>query len=1509
MRSGKNYIFRIIKWASITLGGLFLLLYIAIQLPPVQRYVVGKITKYLSERTDFNISIEHVSIAWFDRAIFSNVCIEDQRSQPLIKVQKLTIDFDLIGLILDNPQALDEAVIDQAEVYIVKDSITKEFNINQFVHAFSSSSTTPSTQSPSGFLIKELELINSTFIYDNQLHSYQKKGFDYNHFGFDKIDADLSNLEVSGDTFQIDILGLACQEKYTRLPVRYLSTLFRLTPVSMEFRKLDFIVGKSHIRDSISFHFKDIDDMDLFEEKIKIRSRLTNTYLHTDDLSWFAPELKMYNDRWKISGNVTGKISQLEVKDFDVQFGKRNNTLKGNITLTGLPRFDETFINLSLNKSTFFSEDVNHYIKDPDVKNIVNAFKKTTCTGKFIGFPEDFVAHADFYTEIGFLRSDINVKLAYDSLKGSLVTKNFNIGKIVHTPYIQEIDFQGRLIGKGFTLKDAAYELNAAIPKLKANDYTYQYITTHASLADQYFDGSIQINDPNLSFEAKGKVDFRDGKDQLHLWAKLDSAILDKLNITSAPMAMRIETEIQADIQGFKNSNLEGKIELVNSSIEHNKKKLYIPEFLIESRKNQGWRSFHIYSDIVEVNAIGDFSLETIYGHFSSFMYEHQLALQNNDSIITRHYQSKNRFYKESPHFSVDYRFLFKDINPLVNLFIDDFFISNRTILEGRFSKNKQVAFSATTYFDTLNIKGNQFKGLEVELSSSKEETYPAIYADLMLFSKNQLLSTIPETKNLQLEASWINNAIYFKTYIEEKNIENYADVSATVRFLKDTTCLSFDSSTIKLFEKKWSFGKSGKIYFGKGLAFDNVSINGYNQFVQVTGNVEKQLKIESSNFDLSILDVVLTKNIEGKLDGSATITYAKKEKKLVLESTIEVDSLVFDSFPVGMISGKTHWDQLTNTIDISFFIKKENQKILDASGYYQLSQYDSPLDLHLSFNNTNLSILQPFVKNILSDITGVINGDLTVRGKIIDPIVTGGITMSNGGCKVNYLNTRYTVNSNQIVFTEKGIFFKNITLIDEHKKTAVITGSLRYNEKRRLMLDIEGVLSNFKLLNTKGDESESFYGTAIGTGKFYVSGFLDNLYIKSEITTNKGTKIYIPVKGSSQVEKQEFIRFVDKQTNYLTLKKQERKKINLNGIQMDFTLDVTSDALCEIIFDLRVGDIIRSYGDGIIKLKIDTKGEFSMNGEYEIKKGDYKFTLASIINKEFKILSGSKINWYGDPYSASLAIKAAYTQRLSYLPILGLSPDVKPDPVLRKAYPVIVELYLKGSLKSPQINYNIEFKDYPNQAADVPIQAKVVEFKARITSDEQELNRQVFSLIILKKLSSLNSFEVGQFSASRSVSELLSSQLSYLLSQYNENLEIDFDLSDLTSESFSNAQLTLSYSFLGGRLKVTRSGGFTANQTTTNVGNLVGDWTVEYDLTANGKLKMKIFNRTNQSAITSNTNFSSSNNTTAGTSLLHSQSFDSWKELFQKKKKNKKTENNLPVVKDAKKEDELEIK
>ena len=135
--------------------------------------------------------------------------------------------------------------------------------------------------------------------------------------------------------------------------------------------------------------------------------------------------------------------------------------------------------------------------------------------------------------------------------------------------------------------------------------------------------------------------------------------------------------------------------------------------------------------------------------------------------------------------------------------------------------------------------------------------------------------------------------------------------------------------------------------------------------------------------------------------------------------------------------------------------------------------------------------------------------------------------------------------------------------------------------------------------------------------------------------------------------------------------------------------------------------------------------------------------------------------------------------------------------------------------------------------------------FKNRI--DEQELNRQVFSLIILRRFSPPESFNTSG-SIVNSVSELLSNQLANFVSQVDENLEIDVDLSTFDDAAYNTFQLRLSYTFLNGRLRVTRDGTFYGSQNSSiapnNTGNQVsaiaGDWTVDYLLTADGKLKIK---------------------------------------------------------------------
>jgi hypothetical protein len=169
-----------------------------------------------------------------------------------------------------------------------------------------------------------------------------------------------------------------------------------------------------------------------------------------------------------------------------------------------------------------------------------------------------------------------------------------------------------------------------------------------------------------------------------------------------------------------------------------------------------------------------------------------------------------------------------------------------------------------------------------------------------------------------------------------------------------------------------------------------------------------------------------------------------------------------------------------------------------------------------------------------------------------------------------------------------------------------------------------------------------------------------------------------------------------------------------------------------------------------------------------------------------------------------------------------------------------------------------------------VRLQFEFDAFKAKL--DEQELKRQVFSLIVLKRFSPPDAFNTSG-TLSNSVSELLSNQLSYWLTQVDQNLEINLDLGSLDEEAFNTFQLRLSYSFLNGRLRVTRDGTIAA-----------GDWTVDYLLTPDGKYKVKMFSRSNYNQLTNS--LSTQTAITTGFSLLYTKNFNNLKELWIKRRK-----------------------
>jgi len=239
----------------------------------------------------------------------------------------------------------------------------------------------------------------------------------------------------------------------------------------------------------------------------------------------------------------------------------------------------------------------------------------------------------------------------------------------------------------------------------------------------------------------------------------------------------------------------------------------------------------------------------------------------------------------------------------------------------------------------------------------------------------------------------------------------------------------------------------------------------------------------------------------------------------------------------------------------------------------------------------------------------------------------------------------------------------------------------------------------------------------------------------------------------------------------------------------------------------------------------------------------------------------------------------------------------------------------------SPQINFDILAKDLPKSipienGTPVLLNDQFVAFKNRL--DEQEMKRQVFSLIVLRRFSPPESFNTSGTLAS-SVSELFSNQLSYWMSQVDENFQIDVDLGSMDQEAFNAFQLRLSYTFLNGRLRITRDGTFgygsstsssTGNTATGNTGanyNTIGDWTVDYLLTADGKFKVKMYSRTNVNPV--NNSLNSQSAITTGVSLLYTESFNELKDLLKssRDKNRRKPSEETKQNENAVKEDESE--
>lgn len=1482
---------RIVKsilWLIITPFLLLGFIILLIHIPPIQNAITKKLTTYLTEGTGYRTEIDYVNIRWFNSITMDGTRIYDENEVVMIGVEELALNFSLVSLLGKQDFQTKEAWVSEADVNLRYLNEDAGLNIDEWVRRLTAlTSSSDSTTNSSGFLLNEIELVDSKFSISDKRRDSIADGFNYNHFQLININADLLNLEARQDSFKLDVKYLTAEDQESGLTVDEMSTYFRYSSQGMHFLDLRLAMGKSRLSHRVSFLYDGAGQMSEFIDSVDVVAQLDDSFLHTDDLAFFAPELKAYGMGIGLSGNFTGKVNNFIGEEAKLTFGERT-IIRGEFDIEGLPDIKNSFLDLSFQNAQLDPFDIKDLVS-PENYAIIENFGLINFSGQFDGFTDDFVADAQFETQIGAINSNVQINLTGDipTYEGFLALDAFDLGRFTEDPLYQKIDMAGNISGQGFRLEDAQFNLVADIPRFGINNYDIKRIETDGAIAQSFFSGQLNVSDPNLSLFANGFVDLRNNARVFNVVGSIENVALDSLNIVNEPLS--VSSEFNIDAEGVRLDSLVGNIKLYNTQVDYDTRSILFDSLKLNSVKKLDERRIKFESEHVDIDMKGDFLFSGLVEEFNDYLYQYQ-------SFFEGELEEAIRFAKEEGKsdnlFDLSYEVTLKDITPVLQLFDTTIQVAKDSWIKGNFSSDDKERFKIDGYFPELNYGGTLFKENDFNLEGRQISSPSDLDVIGYLYSQEQIYNRKTSTQYLTLEAVWDGVHIDLRNSLQDTASGNYAELGAEISFAEQQVEVKFEDSNIIAYDEKWNISNSNRILFTEDkISIDSLRIFNQDQSLSVNGSIaiEKDslqtVEISFEELEMKNINAITKQDYTGLLNGKLVAQNLLYDP--LFFGNINLNDLYINDFLVGDIAGQLNWNDPLKKLEVDFGVTRNEKDIIVLNGGIFPRQQEQ-LDLELTLNSSNLSIVEPYISDYFTAIDGFISGKFDVKGQLNSPLLSGDGQIDQGQMKINYLNTLYRLDGNLSVQKDL-IALENFLFTDIKNNEADFSGTITHNNYTDFKLDLGGNLTEFQVMNLPTDLKSDFYGEAYATGTIQLQGEAANLNIAADARSEAGSRIFIPIgKEEDDTFETDYIQFIDRtdtteQSKASNIELSDVEQLKIEGLSLDLNIEVTPDAYAEIIIDPKTGDIIRGRGNGQLRLVIDSDGDFQMTGGLDIEEGAYNFSLYSIINKEFQIEQPSSITWYGDPYAGVLSINAAYNENTPITPILeqaGFGNLEEGASNLGRRVPVKVLLDLQGPLLSPEISFDIDFGDV--QAQDYETVTSINAFKNRIQSDEQELNRQVLSLILLGKFSDQGNVNIVGGAASQSVSQLLSNQLSQLVAQLDENLEIDFDLRDLSEEAFNTMRLRLSYTFLDGRLRVTREGNLTNVQ---DVSSAVGDWTAEYLLTTDGRYRVKIYYRSNYD-YTAGAISQSGTFTTQGASLTQTSSFNSIKELFQKVEK-----------------------
>ena len=1424
---------------------------IAIQIPAVQTFAVGKLSDSLTRNLDGAAHVGKVYFSYPNSLILKDVDIIQGADDTVAHVGKLLIKLKATSLVLDEAVVRRFSLEDgRVNIHRLDDSTT---NLSRLL--------APWLESPSKTILPW-----SAF----RLDRFTLKHIDVttDELALQDINLDARKLRYSSDgaTARIENLTL---RKGDELAVQRLSVDAKYDTTGVTLRDFHYVDDYSSIdADLLGLSFQDFSDFSHFTDKVGISASLQPSRL---DLRTIQPFMDLGGRQLAlvVAGKVEGTVANLRSDRFRVTSDSGRTQLELNFQTRGLPDLNQARINANVVRGETTTQDLADILS-----GIMPGFNKASLTQYAPGETLSLTAHADgtparlqttAQLQAGTMGSAavnaiLNLASSHFQAEGTVSTSALEIGRILGSPSLGSLTCHTDLsfsTGK----KNLSLDVEQlAIDHFTFNGYDYGGIVASASLEDGYLQADLWSNDPNIAVTGHGNAMLGGKKAGSHYQIDLDvrSANLHALNIDPRDSSI-VSFSLAADIEQTPEGAFLGTADIRNLQASLPDQTYRIGDISVESQQFSDSYLVTLESVLLRGEYTGNIFVKDFAQEAIHLMYQDNLE----HLFGGKHTQKEDVLHPD--HFgSIDLHIL--DLQPFTGFFGPKLFVSPQSHIRAELQNIEVVCdlSSELTAYDRLLLHNIQLRCL-----TEGERIRAFVNADRLQFG-----GVLAD--NLDIDATADSLIDLRLAFHNEDDSGNRANLHTRFSFPtpeKDEYPVRVDllPSELAIANHPWSLSPAVVRYRDKNIRIDNFSVSNGEQSLLVDGVVSESVtdtvRVMLNDFDLGTANSFLSKdfNLQGLLTGRGeAFAVLGPEKGLLFDMHARYVSV--RDIEMGHFVLQSKWDDPEKQFKILLNNTLNGRHPIVANAAFQPA--DKTVSADVTLDSLALGFAEPLLTGLFTDMGGSLSGHIKASGPL------NKISISSEGARLN--NVAFTLDYTRVPYiadgpfsiSDAGVTFDNVRLTDRFGHEGRLSGGLPYDHLKDIRLNIRLDLDDMMALNTTGHDNESFYGRAFADGTVRVMGSLNKINLNLNITPVGNSSIHIPV-GASATKSHSLLTFINNEKKVslidsLILARQNPEKTEQShtDINVNLRLNATPEAEIQVEVDKNTGDILKARGNGMIGITV-TSSLFDIKGDYKVDSGSYHFGMLGITSRDFSIDPGGTISFNGDVMDSDLDMTATYRTKASINPLIADSSSVS----TRRT--VDCRIILTGKLSNPEIRFNIDIPDL-----DPTTQSRV---EGALNTEDKRMKQTLALLVsggfVPDEQSGIVNSTTLLFS---NASEMMSSQLNKIFHQLDIPIDLGFNYQP-SENGRDMFDVAVSTQLFNNRVIINGNIGNRQYMSSSN-SDIVGDLDIEIKLNRQGQLRLTLFSHSADQY--SNYLDQSQRN---GAGIVYQEDFNSFKELWRK--------------------------